>query len=64
MSETIKKPSLRKSINAKCKECVYDSVAGHGTWRQQTEACTCTSCPLYPVRPVSKPSLVTAGKVA
>jgi len=44
--------SLRKAINNKCKECIYDEKGG-GTWRQQVEACTATKCPLYPVRPVS-----------
>lgn len=44
--------SLRKAINTKCKECIYDEN-GKGTWRQQVEACTAYECPLYPVRPVS-----------
>lgn len=48
--------SLRKAINAKCKECLYDPIAGKGNWRQQVEACTSYSCPLYPVRPTSKGS--------
>ncbi len=43
--------SLRAAINAKCKECIYDPIAGRGTWRQQVEACTSPRCPLYPVRP-------------
>jgi len=49
----IKRPSMRKAINNKCKECLYDPVSGLGTWRQQVEACTSTSCPLYDLRPVS-----------
>lgn len=44
--------SLRKAINDKCRECIYDERGG-GTWRQQVEACTAFKCPLYPVRPVS-----------
>lgn len=48
-------PSLRKAINAKCKDCIYDPLSGLGTWRQQTEACPAKTCPLWPVRPVSKP---------
>lgn len=48
-----KKPSLRAAINAKCKECLYDPRAGKGSWRQQVEACTSPSCPLYDVRPKS-----------
>lgn len=48
-----KKPSLRKAINEKCKDCIYDNLAP-GNWRQQVEACTCvTSCPLWNVRPKS-----------
>jgi hypothetical protein len=49
--------SLRKAINAHCKSCCYDPTpkAGLGTWREQVEACTVTSCSLYPVRPVSRP---------
>lgn len=45
--------SMRKAINDKCRECIYDPIAGKGTWRQQVEACTSRKCPLYPVRPVS-----------
>lgn len=47
------RPSKAKAINAKCRECIYDPASGIGTWRQQVEACTCKSCPLYPVRPIS-----------
>lgn len=46
--------SLRAAINAKCKDCIHDPLAGLGSWRQQVEACPCTDCPLYPVRPRSK----------
>ena len=51
-----KLPSLRKCINDKCRDCIYDEKAG-GTWRQQVTVCTSTLCPLYPVRPVSKGKL-------
>ena len=47
--------SLRKALNNKCRECIYDPKGCAGTWRQQVEACTAPSCPLYPVRPISKP---------
>ena len=47
--------SFRKAINAKCTECIYDPRSGLGNWRQQVEACTVRTCPLWPVRPVSKP---------
>ena len=43
--------SLRKAINAKCKDCTYDPKSHGGTWRQQVEACAVTLCPLHPVRP-------------
>lgn len=45
--------SLRKAIDDFCRSCIYDSIGGQGTWRQQVEACTSRKCPLYPVRPVS-----------
>lgn len=44
--------SLRKAINAKCKDCCYDP-ADKGTWRQQVTACRVMSCPLHRVRPQS-----------
>jgi hypothetical protein len=47
----VKGMSLRKSINAKCKDCTYDRKSHGGTWRQQVEACAVTLCPLHPVRP-------------
>lgn len=48
----INKPprSMRKAINAKCKDCIFDSCVP-GTWRQQVEDCTITDCPLWNVRP-------------
>ncbi len=51
------KRSLRGAINAMCRNCIYDDTprANLGTWREQTEACTVTKCPLYAVRPVSRP---------
>ena len=49
------KSGLRGKINAKCIECVYDEGGGGGTWREQVEACTAISCPLFSVRPVSCP---------
>ena len=45
--------SLRQAINAMCKECIYDPGSGNGTWRQQTDDCTCEGCPLWDVRPRS-----------
>ena len=45
--------SLRKAINDKCRDCIYDPLAG-GTWLKQVELCVCTDCPLYPVRPITR----------
>lgn len=45
-----RKPGLRHAVNAKCRACSYDPL-DVGTWRRQAERCTCTDCPLYPVRP-------------
>lgn len=44
------KPSLRKSINLKCRDCIYDPQAV-GTWRKQVSLCPATDCPLHAVRP-------------
>lgn len=41
-----------KSSCAACKQCIYDPQAPGG-WRQQTHLCSCQSCPLWPVRPLS-----------
>jgi len=46
--------SYRKLIDEKCKDCTYDKY-GEGNWKQQTGDCTVESCPLWPVRPKSKP---------
>ena len=46
--------SLRGAINGMCRSCIYDGAAP-GNWRQQVTQCPCLDCPLYPVRPVSKP---------
>lgn len=46
--------SYKSAVVAKCKECIYDPISGIGTWRQQVEACTSYSCPLFDYRPKSK----------
>ncbi|MES1934212.1 hypothetical protein T35B1_16468 [Salinisphaera shabanensis T35B1] len=46
--------SMRTAINAKCYDCIYDPQSGAGNWRQQVQACSCTSCPLWDYRPVSR----------
>lgn len=45
----------QQAIDAMCRECLYDPHSGGGTWREQITACTGTTCPLYPYRPVSRP---------
>jgi len=45
------KVGLRGRINAFCAHCIYDPIAGNGTWREQIEKCTSYDCPLYEVRP-------------
>ena len=47
--------SMRKAINEKCKDCIYDPESGLGTWRQQISDCTMPDCALYPYRPLSEP---------
>jgi hypothetical protein len=44
------KVSLRKAIDEKCKDCIYDPLCGGGTWREQIAQCTALDCPLWPVR--------------
>lgn len=51
MTEGAAKPSYRRAINAKCKDCSYDPLAG-GTWRAQVAACGVPSCALYGLRPL------------
>lgn len=53
-------PSLRKAIDAKCRQCSHDPC-DRGTWRQQVANCRVLSCPLYPVRPMPTGSTGTAG---
>lgn len=59
-------PSLRKAINEKCKDCIYDKCSV-GNWRVQVTLCTVVVCPLYEVRPKTKaviPDSVLAGGCA
>lgn len=53
MTRTIDRLSLRGAIDAKCRDCTFDEVEP-GNWRQQVSACPVTTCPLHPVRPVSR----------
>ena len=48
--------SLRRAIDEKCKDCIYDDQC-IGTWRQQVSLCRIKSCPLWglrakPTRPI------------
>ena len=43
--------SIRKAVNEKCKDCIYDPLAG-GTWLVQVGNCIDTPCPLHPYRPL------------
>jgi hypothetical protein len=54
-SRANKRPSrsLRKAINGKCKECIYDPHVGAGSWQKQVTDCTSGGCPLFDVRPTS-----------
>ena len=47
------RPSLRDTVNAKCRECIYDNLSA-GAWREQVAACTSACCPLFDVRPVPR----------
>jgi hypothetical protein len=54
------RPSMRRAVNAMCKDCIFDPVGG-GNWRQQVEACTSPSCALFELRPVSRPQDTREG---
>ena len=45
--------SLRKAINEKCRDCVYDK-SNLGNFVQQVSMCPQMDCPLWKVRPVSR----------
>jgi hypothetical protein len=44
--------SLRKAINAKCRDCICDPLDA-GTAAQQIACCVDTNCPLHAVRPIT-----------
>lgn len=54
--------SLRQSIDDMCLVCIYDK-AGEGTWTQQVTECTCYTCPLYRVRPITRGSIKDVRKL-
>ena len=41
-----------RATEMKCAECVYDPLAGQGSWREQVKNCKGSTCPLYPIRPL------------
>ena len=45
--------SLRKAIDDKCKDCIYDPQCGGGYWREQVAQCSSVDCPLWPIRAAS-----------
>ena len=51
----------RKAVNEMCFQCIYDPYSGNGTKWQQVTACQSTKCPLYEVRPISKPKKEPTG---
>ncbi len=42
--------SLRKAVDAYCKSCIHDPLAGLGNWKQQVEGCTVKKCELFEYR--------------
>ena len=44
--------SLRKAVNAKCRQCTYDPLDA-GTAAQQISVCIDSDCPLHSVRPIT-----------
>ena len=44
--------SLRKAINAMCRQCAYDPL-DVGTAAQQIACCVAIECPLHSVRPIT-----------
>ena len=53
--------SLKKCIEAKCKDCTYDTYVP-GSWRAQVEACTVRSCALWEVRPITMETMLRNRK--
>lgn len=53
--------SLKKAVEAKCKDCTYDKLCP-GTWREQVEQCNIRSCALWPVRPMSVATIILKRK--
>ena len=56
-------PSLRKAINEKCKDFIYDPIDGNGTWLKQVADCTAFTCPLHTVRPTPRDRSIKDGSL-
>jgi len=63
MKPVTPRPSMRRAINAKCRDCIHDSAAP-GTWREQVAACTSPKCPLFELRPGPRPRDTAARRNA
>ncbi len=53
--------SLKKCVEAKCKDCTYDQFAP-GSWRAQVEDCRVRACPLWEVRPITMETMLARRK--
>jgi hypothetical protein len=55
-------PNLRKAIDGKCKDCIYDRHQP-GRWREQVFKCTISTCSIWPVRAGATPPKGKVRKV-
>ena len=55
--------SLRKAINEKCKDCIYDPIGANGTWLKQVADCIAFTCPLHTVRPTPRDRSIKDGSL-
>ena len=53
--------SRKHDMDMHCKSCTYDPAAP-GSWRQQVESCSVTSCNLWVWRPVTMETMLTKRK--
>lgn len=49
----MKRYGLRAALNAKCRDCIHDPLAG-GTWREQVAQCSAVDCSIWPLRPAPR----------
>jgi hypothetical protein len=50
--KALARPSLRASIDAKCRDCGGQD-GGDRCWRKHVSVCPVTCCPMWPVRPLA-----------